>query len=94
MGEHREPLDTGLMSRAQQPHESRRRCCERASGSHDDAACATMNTLFYGDNLNILREHKDGDCSPEASLIFVEALRNLERISDHADNLADSVLDR
>ncbi|MFO7696953.1 MAG: PhoU domain-containing protein [Anaerolineae bacterium] len=35
---------------------------------------------------------QDGDCDPEASLLFVEALRNLERISDHADNLADAVL--
>jgi phosphate:Na+ symporter len=35
---------------------------------------------------------QDGNCDPEASLLFVEALRNLERISDHADNLADSVL--
>ncbi len=41
-----------------------------------------------------MKRIQDGDCSPEASLIFVEALRNLERISDHADNLADSVLDR
>ncbi|MHB1319479.1 MAG: Na/Pi cotransporter family protein, partial [Anaerolineae bacterium] len=35
---------------------------------------------------------QDGGCDPEASLLFVEALRNLERISDHADNLADAVL--
>ncbi len=35
-----------------------------------------------------------GHCDPEASLLFVESLRNLERISDHADNLADAVLAR
>ena len=33
-----------------------------------------------------------GTCEPEADVIFVEALRNLERISDHADNLGISVM--
>jgi phosphate:Na+ symporter len=32
-----------------------------------------------------------GICQPEADVIFVESLRNLERISDHADNLGVSV---
>ncbi len=32
-----------------------------------------------------------GTCQPEADVIFVEWLRNLERISDHADNLGVSV---
>jgi phosphate:Na+ symporter len=31
-------------------------------------------------------------CRPEADVIFVEVLRNLERISDHADNLGVSVM--
>jgi phosphate:Na+ symporter len=31
-------------------------------------------------------------CRPEADVIFVEVLRNLERISDHADNLGVSVV--
>ena len=33
-----------------------------------------------------------GTCEPEADVIFVESLRNLERISDHADNLGISVM--
>jgi len=33
-----------------------------------------------------------GVCQPEADVIFVEALRNLERIGDHADNLGISVM--
>jgi phosphate:Na+ symporter len=33
-----------------------------------------------------------GICQPEAEIIFIEALRNLERIGDHADNLGISVL--
>ena len=34
---------------------------------------------------------EDGICQAEAEVIFVELLRNLERISDHADNLGVSV---
>ena len=34
----------------------------------------------------------DGTCHPEADVIFTEALRNLERICDHADNLGVSVM--
>jgi phosphate:Na+ symporter len=33
-----------------------------------------------------------GICNPEANVIFMETLRNLERISDHADNLGVSVM--
>ena len=33
-----------------------------------------------------------GTCEPRADVIFTEALRLLERISDHADNLGVSVL--
>ncbi len=33
-----------------------------------------------------------GLCSPQADRIFIETLRNLERISDHADNIAYDVI--
>jgi phosphate:Na+ symporter len=33
-----------------------------------------------------------GICKPEANVIFTEILRNLERVSDHADNLGVSVM--
>jgi len=33
-----------------------------------------------------------GACPPEAGVLFVETLRNLERIGDHADNIAISIL--
>jgi phosphate:Na+ symporter len=33
-----------------------------------------------------------GVCTPKADILFVETLRNLERIGDHADNLGVSVL--
>jgi len=35
---------------------------------------------------------ESGICSPRADILFVETLRNLERIGDHADNLGVSVL--
>jgi len=33
-----------------------------------------------------------GICTPKAEILFIETLRNLERIGDHADNLGVSVL--
>ncbi|MEA3459672.1 MAG: PhoU domain-containing protein, partial [Chloroflexota bacterium] len=39
-----------------------------------------------------MRRLEEGVCSPEADVIYVESLRNLERISDHADNIAGSIL--
>jgi phosphate:Na+ symporter len=35
---------------------------------------------------------REGVCMPEADTIFVETLRNLERMSDHADNIALDVI--
>jgi phosphate:Na+ symporter len=35
---------------------------------------------------------EEGICTPKADILFVETLRNLERIGDHADNLSISVL--
>ena len=35
-----------------------------------------------------------GQCDPEAGVLFVETLRNLERIGDHADNVALTLLRR
>ena len=41
------------------------------------------------DHVNRMNE---GLCSPQADRIFIETLRNLERISDHADNIAYDVI--
>lgn len=35
---------------------------------------------------------KTNSCDPEAGVLFVETLRNLERVGDHADNIALTVL--
>ncbi len=39
-----------------------------------------------------LKRVRLGVCDPEEDVLFVETIRNLERISDHADNIAVSVL--
>ena len=33
-----------------------------------------------------------GECDPAAGIVFIEIVDNLERISDHAENLAQYVL--
>jgi len=38
------------------------------------------------------RRMEAGICTPRADILFVETLRNLERVGDHADNLGISVL--
>ncbi len=39
-----------------------------------------------------MKRIEDGKCNPSAGVIFVETLRNLERIGDHADNIAVGVI--
>ncbi len=39
-----------------------------------------------------LERLRTGICQPEADIIFTETIRNLERISDHADNLGISTI--
>jgi len=57
-------------------------------------ACDLEET-FDGMYLEARQAHiqrlEEGVCQPEADVVFVEWLRNLERISDHADNLGVSV---
>jgi phosphate:Na+ symporter len=40
-----------------------------------------------------IKRTTEGLCAPEADVMFTEILRNLERIGDHADNIAYDVLD-
>jgi phosphate:Na+ symporter len=57
-------------------------------------ACAledTFDDLYLKARQGHIRRTEAGICQPAADVIFVESLRNLERISDHADNLGVSV---
>ncbi len=40
-----------------------------------------------------IKRMKVGLCAPAADILFTESLRNLERISDHADNIAYDILE-
>ena len=40
-----------------------------------------------------IKRTTEGICAPEADVMFTEILRNLERIGDHADNIAYDILD-
>ena len=41
---------------------------------------------------NHIRRVREGICDIRSDIIFVDTLRNLERIGDHADNIASSIL--
>jgi phosphate:Na+ symporter len=40
-----------------------------------------------------IKRLREGICAPDADVLYTETLRNLERISDHADNIAYDVLE-
>ncbi len=48
--------------------------------------------LYWKTRQSHIERLEAGVCNPEANVIFTETLRNLERISDHADNLGVSVM--
>jgi len=48
--------------------------------------------LYHRARQGHIRRLEVGICHPEADVLFTETLRNLERISDHADNLGISVM--
>jgi len=39
-----------------------------------------------------MKRLKEGICAPTAGVVFIEILRNLERVGDHATNIANAVL--
>ena len=39
-----------------------------------------------------VKRMREGICDPQADTVFVETIRNLERIGDHADNIAYDVI--
>jgi len=51
-----------------------------------------MDRLAFSVRQGHINRVSQGLCHPEADVLFVETVRNLERISDHADNIAVSVL--
>ena len=43
---------------------------------------------------NHLERLSVGSCNPKAAILFNELMRNLERIADHCNNIAEAVLDQ
>jgi phosphate:Na+ symporter len=51
-----------------------------------------FDTMYLEARLAHIDRLKAGTCLPEADVVFIEALRSLERINDHADNLGVAVI--
>ena len=51
-----------------------------------------FDILYHQARQRHIERLERGVCHSEADVIFTETLRNLERISDHADNLGISVM--
>jgi phosphate:Na+ symporter len=51
-----------------------------------------FDKLYWQTRQRHIERLEAGICSPQANVIFTEVLRDLERISDHADNLGVSVM--
>ena len=51
-----------------------------------------LDKLYWKARQAHIERLETGVCQPEAVVIFIESLRNLERIGDHADNLGISVM--
>jgi phosphate:Na+ symporter len=51
-----------------------------------------FDLLYWQTRQGHIDRLENGLCQPEADVIFTETLRNLERVSDHADNLGVSVI--
>jgi len=66
---------------------SDRMLAERACRLEDE-----FDHLYLDARQGHIERLEAGICHPEADVLFAETLRNLERISDHADNLGISVM--
>jgi phosphate:Na+ symporter len=53
---------------------------------------ADFDRLYWQTRQRHMERLEQGACSTQANIIFMETLRTLERISDHADNLGVSVM--
>lgn len=53
---------------------------------------AAFDEMYMQARQGHIQRLEEGVCQPEADVVYVEWLRNLERISDHADNLGISVI--
>jgi len=64
---------------------------DRAMARHACDLEEEFDEIYLEARQGHIQRLREGVCQPEADVLFVEWLRNLERISDHADNLGVSV---
>ncbi|MFT3890822.1 MAG: Na/Pi cotransporter family protein [Anaerolineales bacterium] len=65
---------------------------DKALAKHVCEMESEFDRLYLQTRQRHIERLESGCCSPEANVMFTEVLRNLERISDHADNLGVSVM--
>jgi len=51
-----------------------------------------FDTMYMKERQHHIERLEKKICSPEADLIFLDSLRNLERISDHTENIAEQII--
>ena len=65
---------------------------DKAMAQHVCDMESEFDKLYWQTRQCHIERLEAGICNPEANVIFTEILRDLERISDHADNLGVSVM--
>ena len=51
-----------------------------------------FDIMYLTERQKHIKRLEENICSPEADVIFLDSLRNLERISDHTENIAEQVI--
>ncbi len=72
-----------LQAFREEDHELAKKVCEIES---------EFDRMYLIARQNHIHRLETGSCNPKAEVIYTETLRLLERISDHADNIGESVL--
>jgi len=93
--------DSALAETAQLKKEAEQMCDYIITALEDNDIEAAKSALVNEDNLNKMqidfrRTHvqrmSEGICSPEAGLIFIDLVDNVEKVGDHLTNIAQGVI--
>ncbi|MHC4655924.1 MAG: Na/Pi cotransporter family protein [Planctomycetota bacterium] len=93
--------DSALAETAQLQKEAEQMCDCIIAALEDNDIEAAKSALVIEDNLNKMqidfrRSHvqrmREGVCSPEAGLIFIDLVDNVEKVGDHLNNIAQGVI--
>ncbi|HIJ53386.1 MAG TPA: Na/Pi cotransporter family protein [Planctomycetes bacterium] len=93
--------DSAVAETAQLKKEAEQMCDYIITALEDNDIEAAKSALVIEDNLNRMqidfrRSHvqrmREGVCSPEAGLIFIDLVDNVEKVGDHLTNIAQGVI--